>query len=49
MNTMKDHIKPRERLQFENEYKKDWYEVIKGGLFILLFVGLSMLIYGAWR
>jgi hypothetical protein len=43
---MKDHIKSFERLKFAWEKEPvDWFEVIKCGLFFILFVSLIMLCF----
>jgi len=40
-----DHIRPEERLQFENEKKIDCYDVLITFLFGILFIGLILLCF----
>jgi hypothetical protein len=43
---MKDIVRYYERLQFEEDDNKiDWFEIIKCGLFVTLFIGLFMLCF----
>jgi hypothetical protein len=46
-----DHIKPKERLQFESDNKIDWHDLFITFLFGILFIGLLLLCYApfTWR